>query len=257
MFVHEEWIGKRIYNPHVMKVCEDKRKRQCLYYVAEYIEGQTLRQWMNDHPLPSLSEVRGIVNQIAAGLRAFHRLEMVHRDIKPENIMIDDHGTVKIIDFGSTKVPGLEEIATPLDRNHLVGTLDYTAAEYFRHEPGTNRSDIYSLGVIAYEMLTRRLPYGKSSLKKSLRQVQYQSAARINRQLPPWVDKVLSKAVHINPERRYAALSEFTHQLSHPSWALLKEKPRPLLERNPLAFWKGLSIVLLITNILVLYYCAA
>ncbi len=158
MFVHEDWIGKRLNNAHVMKVYQQPHKRHFLYYVAEYIEGQTLRQWMNDHPNPTLNEVRLIVNQIAVGVRAFHRREMIHQDIKPENIMIDTQGTVKIIDFGSTKIAGLEEIASPLAPHHLVGTLDYAAVEYFREQPGSNRSDIFSLGVITYEMLTGRLP---------------------------------------------------------------------------------------------------
>lgn len=257
MFVHEEWIGKRINNPHVMKVREHKRRRQFLYYVAEYIEGQTLRQWMNDHPHPSLSEVRRIVNQIASGLRAFHRLEMVHQDLKPENIMIDDHGTVKIIDFGSTKVPGLQEVATPLGRHHLVGTLDYAAAEYFRTGRGTNRSDIFSLGVITYQMLTGKLPYGKALSEHRLRHAEYEPAKRFNPTVPPWLDAVLKKAVQLDPARRYGALSEFTHDLSHPSPELLNTAPLPLLERNPVAFWRRLSIVLLIANILMVYFCSS
>ncbi len=160
-FVHEEWVGKRIDNPHVMKVLGERRRRTFLYYVAEYIDGRTLRQWMDDHPAPALNEMRDIIEQIAAGLRAFKRLEMVHQDLKPENIMIDRHGVVKIIDFGSTRIPGLAEISTPTDRNAVVGTLDFLAPECFRGLPGTHQSDIYSLGVIAYQMLTGRLPYGR------------------------------------------------------------------------------------------------
>ena len=253
MFVHEEWVGKRIRNPHVMKVCGAKHSRQFLYYVAEYIEGRTLRQWMNDHALPSLREVRTIVNQIAAGLRAFHRLEMVHQDIKPENIMVDEHGTVKIIDFGSTKIAGLEEITTPLDRHCVVGTLEYAAAEYFSGQPGSRRADIFSLGVITYEMLTGRLPYGKAFSERSLRHFNYSSASLSNPTLPSWLDTVLKKAVHPNPDYRYQNLSEFTFDLSHPNPDLLQEKSLPLLERNPLAFWKGLSLLLLILNIILLY----
>ncbi|NOR19156.1 MAG: protein kinase, partial [Xanthomonadales bacterium] len=109
-FLHEEWAGRRIKNQHVLKVITPKAQRQCLYYVTEYIEGQTLRQWMHDNPQPAMEDVRNIVQQIAAGLRAFHRQEMIHQDLKPENIMIDEHGTVKIIDFGSTKIAGIEEI---------------------------------------------------------------------------------------------------------------------------------------------------
>ncbi|MEA3412806.1 MAG: bifunctional protein-serine/threonine kinase/phosphatase [Pseudomonadota bacterium] len=255
MFVHEEWIGKRIDNAHVMKVCGATRKRQCLYYVAEYIEGQTLRQWLDDHPRPSLGEVRDIVGQIAEGLRAFHRLDMIHQDMKPENVMIDHHGVVKIIDFGSTRVSGLEEIASPLDRQYIVGTLAFSAAEYFRGQQGTKRSDIFSLGVITYQMLSGELPYGKPLSERALRHVKYHSVSGINPEVPEWMDAALRKAVAIDPARRYDTLSEFVYDLSHPNPSLLDSEKPPLLERNPVLFWKGVSVILLIVNLLVLYIC--
>jgi serine/threonine protein kinase len=119
-----------------------------LYSATEYIEGQTLRQWMNDNPKASLVETREIVKQIKNGLRAFHRMEMIHQDIKPENIMIDQHGTVKIIDFGSTKIAGLEEITTPMERTNLLGIKNYTAPEYLLGYSGSVQTDVFSLGVI-------------------------------------------------------------------------------------------------------------
>ncbi len=148
-------------SPHVLKILRPTRVRRSLYYVTEYFEGQTLRQWMLDHPRPDLETVRIIVEQIAKGLRAFHRKEIIHQDLKPENILIDRSGTVKIIDFGSSRVAGLEEAARSGELPALVGTIDYTAPEYHRGETPTNRSDIYSLGVIAYELLTGKLPYGR------------------------------------------------------------------------------------------------
>ena len=81
--------------------------------MTEFIEGQTLKQWMIDNPKPDLETVRGIVEQIAKGLRAFHRKEMLHQDLRPDNIMIDKTGTAKIIDFGSTKITGVAEAAPP------------------------------------------------------------------------------------------------------------------------------------------------
>ena len=254
-FVHEEWVGKRLNNPHVMKVYQQTHKRCFLYYVAEYIEGQTLRQWMNDHPNPTLNEVRLLVNQMVVGVRAFHRREMIHQDLKPENIMIDTHGTVKIIDFGSTKIAGLEEIATPLTSHHLVGTLDYAAVEYFRDQPGSNRSDIFSLGVITYEMLTGRLPYGKTLSKRALRRLEYQPIRNFNQAVPAWLDTVVKKAMHPEPSHRYGHLSEFIYDLSHPNPKLMDPTPRPLLERNPVAFWKGVSVFLFLINLVILYYC--
>ncbi len=242
-FLHEEWAGRRIHNPHVLKVVEATRRRRFLYYVTEYLEGQTLRQWMNDHPRPSLAEVRPIVEQIAMGLRAFHRLEMLHQDLKPENIVIDGHGTVKIVDFGSTRIAGIQEIAAPVDRDRPLGTLDYAAPEYFQGLAGTYRSDLYSLGVIAYEMLTGRLPYGGPLSTRTLKKASYQPARKHNPEIPAWVDGALQKAVHKNPARRYEAKSEFIYDLSHPNPAFAKPSATPLLERDPTAFWRTLSVI--------------
>ena len=256
-FLHEEWAGRRIKNQNVLKVITPKAQRQCLYYVTEYIEGQTLRRWMHDNPQPAMEDVRNIVQQIAVGLRAFHRQEMIHQDLKPENIMIDEHGTVKIIDFGSTKIAGIEEITTPLDRQKLLGTRNYTAPEYLQGYTGSNVSDIYSLGVITYEMLTGELPFGKKELTlRKLRRARYIPAARYDADIPVWIDKALEKATSIARNRRYTLLSEFIHDLAHPNAAFQSRNAEPLIERNPLLVWKGIAALLFILNLLFLYLLA-
>ena len=105
----EEWVARRINSAHVLKPRAQLRTRNYLYVVTEFVEGQTLTQWMIDNPKPSLETVRGILEQIASGLQAFHRMEMLHQDLRPENIMIDGTGTAKIIDFGSTRIAGIAE----------------------------------------------------------------------------------------------------------------------------------------------------
>lgn len=252
-FLHEEWAGRRLSNPHILRVCKQNRQRHFLYYVTEYIEGQQLREWMSDNPQATLIEVRDIIKQIAAGLRAFHRMEMIHQDLKPENIIIDNNGTVKIIDLGSTKIAGIEEIATPLDSQNLLGTINYTAPEYLRGEMASNRSDIFSLGVIAYEMLTGKLPYNRTLTPRNLMRVNYIAATRINPTIPLWIDKALEKAVRIDAKRRYEKLSEFVHDLSYPNPAFLNEEQPPLIERNPLGFWRGAAILMFVVNLWMLF----
>lgn len=249
-FLMEEWIARRINSPHVLKPCAQTRKRNALYIVTEFIDGQTLTQWMIDNPKPELETVRGIVEQIARGLLAFHRMEMLHQDLRPENIMIDRTGTVKIIDFGSVRVAGIMEIATPIERQDLLGTAQYTAPEYFLGEGGSTRSDMFSLGVITYQMLTGKLPYGaqvaKARTKAAQAKLKYGSVLDDEREIPAWIDDVLKKAVHPNPYKRYEELSEFTHDLRHPNKAFLNKRRPPLLESNPALFWKGVSFVLAI-----------
>lgn len=252
-FMHEEWIGRRINSPHVLKALEPRRRRQFLYYVSEYLEGQTLRQWMHDHPQPGLPQVRAINEQLAAGLRAFHRMEMIHQDLKPENVMIDAQGTVKIIDFGSTKIAGIDEISKPLQATDLLGTANYTAPEYLRNERGTSRSDIYALGVICYEMLTGKLPYGEEPTLGDFQRRDYEPARRHHPQVPDWVDGAIAKAVHKNPALRYQHLSEFVYDLAHPNDKLTRQEFQPLIERYPVAFWQGLCALSIILNLVLIY----
>jgi serine/threonine protein kinase len=258
-FLHEEWAGKRIKDKNVLQVFGSDRAKSCIYYATEFIEGETLREWMDSHPKPYIREVRLIIEQIAKGLRAFHRMEMLHQDLKPENIMIDRSGTVKIIDFGSVKIAGISEI-TPLDRqeDNVLGTLNYTAPEYHLGQRGTVKSDLFSLGVITYEMINRALPFGGDIPEKpnkiNLSKLVYVPSFQKNAMVPAWIDGALKKATSISPQGRYDELSEFLYDLNNPNASFLSEADNiPLMERNPLVFWKGLSGLLLLVNTVLLY----
>lgn len=187
-FMLEEWVARRLDSPHVLKPCATDRPRRHLYVAMEYIDGQTLAQWMTDHARPDLDSVRSIVEQVAKGLQAFHRKEMLHQDLRPDNIMIDRSGTVKIIDFGATHVAGLAEGDLP--------KLNYASARPARHD------------------------------------------------LPPWIDAVLRQALHPRPAKRQEALSAFVHDLRAPGPQHLKAQRSPLLERNPVLFWRSLALLL-------------
>ena len=256
-FLLEEWIARRINNPHVAKPCTLQRPRHAIYVAMEYIEGQTLAQWLLDHPRPDLPTVRHILRQIAKGLQAFHRLEMVYQDLKPANVMIDGSGTVKLIDFGACRVAGLEEISSPIAQLNLLGDTLYAAPEYLLGEPGSSRADIYAFGVLAYHMLTAEFPYGSKMAQTRSRAAQkkliYRSAQSEQREIPRWVDEAIAKAVHINPLERYAELSELMMDLERPNPAFMARSRPPLLERNPVAFWRGLSFVLAVLLLLSIF----
>ncbi|MDA3869981.1 MAG: bifunctional protein-serine/threonine kinase/phosphatase [Gammaproteobacteria bacterium] len=255
-FLMEEWIARRIDSPYVLKPCSLTRKRNYLYIVVEFIEGQTLNQWMIDNPNPSLENVRNVVEQIAKGLRAFHRLEMLHQDLQPNNIMIEATGMVKIIDFGSTRVAGLAELTSPIEQNTMLGTAAYTAPEYFLGEGGTTRSDLFSLAVITYQMLSGKLPYGaqvaKCRTKAAQNKLHYNSILDEKREIPVWIDDVLKKALHPKPCKRYEELTEFVYDLRHPNEEFLNKTRPPLMDRNPIIFWKSVSFILSIIVIILL-----
>ncbi|TFH86021.1 bifunctional protein-serine/threonine kinase/phosphatase [Billgrantia azerbaijanica] len=243
----EEWIARRLSSRHVLKAALPTRQRHYLYTVTEFVEGQTLAQWLIDNPRPDLETVRRIVEQIARGLQALHRMEVLHQDLRPDNVMIDKTGTLKLIDLGSARVAGIVETATA-EPPPFPGTALYMAPEYILGDVGTARSDLYSLGVLAYHMLSGRYPYGtqvaKTRTAAAQRRLTYRSVLDDERAIPAWVDATLKKAVHPNPEKRYQELSEFTFDLRHPNQAFLDRTRPPLIERHPVAFWQGVSAIL-------------
>ena len=259
-FLLEEWIARRIDSPHVLKASPPRRKPAHVYVAMEYVEGQTLTQWMIDHPQPDMASVRPIVEQIGKGVLAFHRQEMIHQDLRPDNILIDRLGTVKIIDFGAVEVAGIRESAGRHGSDDVLGTSQYAAPEYFIGGQGTTRSDVYSLGVIAYQMLTGRLPYGpnvsRARSSADLNRLNYPSAIAYNSDVPAWVDGALRKALHPNPNQRYAEVAEFVYDLRHPRGGLVSDHRLPLIERDPNRFWKGLSAVLGVVVAALLFYIA-
>ena len=248
-FLMEDWIARRLDNVHCLKAFDSQRPRQSLYSVTEYIEGQTLTQWMHDNPEPALDEVRRIVEQIGKGLQAMHRKEMIHQDIRPDNILIDKSGTVKIIDFGATRIAGLAELG--VETELILGTAQFTAPEYFLGQTGTPQSDIFSLGVLTYHLLSADLPYGagvsKAFSTAAQRKLRYQSLIQGERPIPFWVDDTIRKAVQIQPHKRYQEVAEFIYDLNHPNKAFLNKARPPLMDRNPVLFWQCVSLGLLLT----------
>jgi serine/threonine protein phosphatase PrpC len=246
----QEWISRKINSDHVLKVGLQERPRQYLYTVSEFLRGKTLTQWVLDNPKPSIGAVRDIVAQIAKGLQAFHRLEILHQNIHPDNIMIDNDGTVKIIDFGSVKVAGF--IGSPAgkgqENRQILGA--FNAPEYFLSARGTIKSELFSLGVMTYYMLSGRLPYGikitSATTSAAQKKLSYVPISNEDDGISPWVDAAIKKAVNINPSKRYEEISEFIFDLSHPNKSLLSEERMPLLQRNPVIFWQSVSAGLLL-----------
>lgn len=257
-FIREQWVGQRLNHPGVMKIYPRPNASRFLYHLCEHIEGITLRQWMSDNPLPDFEIVRDITSGIIRSLRAFQRMGMVHRDIKPENIMINQRHQVVLVDFGTVQVDSLGEITKPLSKQLPVGSINYTAPEYFLGEQGQHYSDIFSLGVIVYEMLTGSLPYKVSAAQthdpQRYQTWDYQSARQQRSTIPVWLDLTLKKACHISPTIRYQVLSELEKDLTKANTQMMHAfEAAPLLERDPIRFWKMTTLALL-TVIIIQYW---
>jgi serine/threonine protein phosphatase PrpC/aminoglycoside phosphotransferase len=247
-FLLEEWVARRVDNPHLLKPRRVDRPHQALYVAFEYLEGATLAQWMTDHPRPPLDAVRAITQQLARGLRALHRLEMFHQDLRPENVIVDATGTARIIDFGAVRVAGIAEDAG-IDPDLVPpGTLQYMAPECLRGAPGSARADLFSLAAITYRMLSGRLPYDVTMARERTEAAQarmrYQPLALLRPDVPAWVDAALEKALQPDPFKRFEDADEFIHALSNPAPGVHARRSLPLAERDPLLFWKLVSLLL-------------
>ncbi len=244
-FIMESWIGSRIVSPHVVKVIKGNRHKNWLYYLTEYIEGITLEQWIKEHPKPAVQDVVYILSQIEKGLRAMHRREILHQDIKPGNIMIDQHGEVKIIDFGSCYSKGIAEIATPLDDPGILGTAGYSAPEVVITGKSTVQSEVFSFSVIAYEMLTGKQPFSgklnKCRTAKAYMKTKYTPCFNENPLVPIWMDCAIKKGLRFKAERRHEDVLELLHALQQPNTKYKSNHNAVLMDKNPVIFWQIFS----------------
>jgi serine/threonine protein phosphatase PrpC len=249
-FILESWIGHRINNPHVLKIAGFNRPKNYLYYLTEYIDGITLEQWIKENPNPPIQNVIVIIQQVLKGLRAFHRRETIHQDLKPGNIMLDKYGEAKIIDFGSCHVKAIAEIATPLERDGILGTATYAAPEAVLEGQSLQQSDIFSIAVILFEMLTSKLPFSgklaECNNKKAYLKTHYTASYELNTLVPVWLDGTIKKGLSFEPNNRHGDVSEFLYEIEHPNPKYKKTYNTALLDSNSSLPWQFLSAVLFI-----------
>ncbi|MDQ9093713.1 bifunctional protein-serine/threonine kinase/phosphatase [Pseudoalteromonas haloplanktis] len=257
-FMREGWVGQRIDHPNVMKVLSTADDSAFLYHICEYMDGQTLRQWQADNPKPQISQVRNIALQIVQALRAFQRLDMVHRDLKPDNVMIDAHGKVTLIDYGTVKIASIHDDIHQITDECPQGTLGYTAPETLQTLNADFKSDLFSLAVIVYELLSGHLPYKSLSSNQSTSSSStfwhYRSIRDYRNDIPFWFDQTLMKATAVKPEHRYSSFSEFINDLNTPNSQLnmtVIDKPS-FYQRNPVMVWQVIAIGLFLCLLTVL-----
>ncbi len=184
------------------------------YITTEYIEGITLRERINQGPVP-VTEAAEIAQQIAGALSAAHAAGIVHRDIKPENVMLRPDGYVKILDFGIAQFsqPGASAAGHPATQHLIIGTARYMSPEQARGVAVDARSDIWSLGVLLYEMITGQPPFPGETNTDVLASVLRSDPPPLPRAVPPHLQRIISQALAKDPAGRFQSASEFRRQL--------------------------------------------
>jgi serine/threonine protein phosphatase PrpC len=242
-FVREAWVGARVNSPWLAHIIEQPPERQtCLYTVMPLYQGELLESRIARRPAIGLEEGRNIAIKLARGVAALHRVGIVHRDIKPDNVILESEGSLKLIDFGVVRVPGLEDFL-PED---IPGTPAYMAPEMFDGEPGNEATDIYALGVTIFRSFAGEYPYSNVDATSPPRRDRPTPLSGLRPDLPAWVQAVLSRAIAADPADRFRDVTEFAIEMeAGPSRApIAVQRPRTLYERKPVRFWQCVAALL-------------
>ena len=240
-FVREAWVGARVHSPWVGRTIELPRGRQtCLYTVMPLYQGELLETRLTRRL--GLEEGRNIAIKLARGAAALHRAGIIHRDIKPDNVILERDGSLKLLDLGVVRVPGLED--SPPES--IPGTPAYMAPEMFDGELGNEATDLYALGVTMFRAFTGEFPYGNPDATSSPPRDRPRALSALRPDLPAWLEAAIGRAIAIDPAERFRDMIEFAVEMeAGPARAAVAvRRPRTLYERNPVRFWQGVAALL-------------
>jgi serine/threonine protein phosphatase PrpC len=252
-FVREAWVGARVHSPWVGRTIELPPGRQtCLYTVMPLYQGELLESRLSRRPGLGLEEGRNIAIKLARAVAALHHAGIIHRDIKPDNVILESEGSLKLIDLGVVRVPGLEDFP-PTD---IPGTAAYMAPEMFAGEPGNESTDIYALGVTMFRAFTGEYPYGNPDAITPSKRNRPTALGALRPDLPAWLQAALARAIAVDPAERYRDVLDFAVEMeTGPARAPLGvHRPRTFYERSPIRFWQGVSALLAIALVVSLWF---
>jgi len=224
-FKREAGIGERLNHPKVMRVYGGDHHSR-VYMVMEWVDGELLRNILAQGRIPQDRAIRIAIGVLEA-LEYIHANGVVHRDLKPENIMVDDQDNIKLIDFGIAGDAAARRL-TYANFTAALGTPDYISPEQVKGKRGDGRSDIYSLGVILYEMLTGKLPFLGSTPLENMNQrlLNHPVPPRVaDPSISPQLQEVLYRAMERDPRNRYAKAHDFAWDLVHLDQVGVEERP--------------------------------
>ncbi len=220
-FANEVRAVSMLSHQNIVNIYDISVRDNIKYIVMEYVDGITLKNYMQHREVLNLREIISYTTQILRALDHAHKKGVVHRDIKPQNIMLLKNGVIRVMDFGIAKLPNAETI-TMTDK--AIGTVYYISPEQVKGGEIDARSDLYSLGVLLYEMATGRLPFlGETPVSVALMQVNDQPAAptEINSHIPQGLEQIILRAMEKDPDARYQSAEEMLGHLLK-----LRENPR-------------------------------
>ena len=212
-FKREALSVSNLSHPNIVEVYDVGEEEGNYYIVMEYIDGKTLKQLLQKRGALTLTEVIDIMSQLTDGLAHAHEAYIIHRDIKPQNIMIEDNGLVKITDFGIAMALNSTQLT---QTNSVMGSVHYLPPEQANGKGSTIKSDIYSLGILMYELLTGSVPFkGDNAVEIALKHMKEKmpSIRKQNPTIPQSIENIVLKATAKNPKNRYDSVREMHNDL--------------------------------------------
>lgn len=212
-FRREAHSATSLNHPNIVSIYDVGEEDDIYFIVLEYVEGKTLKQYIQQNKVISIEEVIDIMKQITSAIEHAHQNQIVHRDIKPHNILLDNLGHVKVTDFGIAMALTATSIT---QTNSVLGSVHYLSPEQARGGMANKKSDIYSIGVVMFELLTGRLPFsGESAISIALKHLQSEtpSPKRWNPDIPQSVENIVLKATVKDPFRRYDSVTDMRMDL--------------------------------------------
>jgi serine/threonine protein kinase len=224
-FKREGAIGEKLRHPNVMQVFGGE-KRSRAYMVMEWCEGRLLRKILDEGRMPQDRAMR-IAAEVLEALDYIHANGVVHRDLKPENIMVDNNDRIKLIDFGIASDSASRRL-TYANFTAALGTPNYISPEQVKGKRGDGRTDIYSMGVILYEMLSAKLPFSGPTPLAAMndRLLNHPVPPRVaDPSISPQLQEILYRALERDPRNRYAQARDFLHDLQNPDLVGVEDRP--------------------------------
>ena len=213
-FKREAQAAGKLNHPNIVNMYDVGFDQNLHYIVMEYVDGETLKKYITRHGRLSIDEAVKFTIAIAEGLEHAHTMGIVHCDIKPHNVIITNTGRVKVTDFGIARA--INATNTVMYTNSILGSAHYLSPEQASGKPVDGNTDIYSLGVVLYEMLTGRVPFeGETPIAVALKHVRekVEPPTRYNPSIPPLLEAVVMKALSKNPADRFDSISDMISDL--------------------------------------------